>query len=276
MSQDGWLRLTCGWRPVPACLRDLCDLRTLPRVQGLIEQGILAEDGTATEPGSRKGHSFPESTLLVLASSATDDAHYAQFPEFNRLSWALQDVVVTHGLVDKVQIVLFHPDAVHSLYSMDPDDTAVVAGRTLLQSCASLDRFAWVVGCALPRPSAHNTPAGASCCPCHLPPPSLLGRATRFPLAAAADHDDGCAVLCRPTWTPRPSPSARRTPPFTCCARRMCCRSALAANRSTLWCFHSAAALAGCLSGDPAARFQNGVVCSTTLAPRVWYTARLP
>lgn len=90
---------------------------------GLIEQGILAEDGTATEPGSRKGHSFPESTLLVLASSATDDAHYAQFPEFNRLSWALQDVVVTHGLVDKVQIVLFHPDAVHSLYSMDPDDT---------------------------------------------------------------------------------------------------------------------------------------------------------
>lgn len=59
-----------------------------------------------------------ESILLVLRE------FLFSFPDFYKTSWALQKRIVERGLEEKIQLVLFHPKAKHSLYQEDDEEDA--------------------------------------------------------------------------------------------------------------------------------------------------------
>ncbi|CAE7210692.1 unnamed protein product [Symbiodinium microadriaticum] len=64
----------------------------------------------------------PETTLLVLDASLSCAA---QWQDLVRLSWRLQaEAVCQQGFQDLLQIVLFHPSAMHSIYSEGFPDAA--------------------------------------------------------------------------------------------------------------------------------------------------------
>ena len=77
----------------------------------LLHQGILT-------PSDK----FPETTLLVLPTLDCT----ATWQAFVHLSWRLQsDAIVATGLAEHLQLVLFHPAAVHSIYAdMGTEDAA--------------------------------------------------------------------------------------------------------------------------------------------------------
>lgn len=78
-----------------------------------LEANVLVGD----EWDSSSGEMRPETTLLVM------DAPFVQdFTEFVRLSWELQEqAVVANGFAEKLQLVLFHPLAIHQTYSSSLD-----------------------------------------------------------------------------------------------------------------------------------------------------------
>ena len=59
-----------------------------------------------------------ETTLIVLENAPWS----ADFLEFIRLSWQLQEEAIGEEFVDKVQIVLFHPEASHQTYGCHGDE----------------------------------------------------------------------------------------------------------------------------------------------------------
>ena len=76
----------------------------------LLHQGILTP-----------GDEFPETTLLVLPTLDCT----ATWQAFVHLSWRLQsDAIVATGLAEHLQLVLFHPAAVHSIYAVGAEDAA--------------------------------------------------------------------------------------------------------------------------------------------------------
>ena len=61
------------------------------------------------------GDEFPETTLVVLPPTLDCTATWR---DFVHLSWRLQsDAIVANGLAEHLQLVLFHPAAVHSVYA---------------------------------------------------------------------------------------------------------------------------------------------------------------
>jgi hypothetical protein len=65
-----------------------------------------------------------ETTLVVLDLHSNKDSFVADFRDFVRLSWELQEqAVVSRGYLADVQLVLFHPQATHQTYGgMEEDD----------------------------------------------------------------------------------------------------------------------------------------------------------
>ena len=82
-------------------------LRDFEEELNLLEAGLVAQESVSHPPSE----SHPESTLLVLRSS-----FLTAFCDMHVVSWDLQAALQRRGLVDMLQIVLFHPDARHSLY----------------------------------------------------------------------------------------------------------------------------------------------------------------
>lgn len=60
-----------------------------------------------------------ETTLVVLENLPW----VADFRDFVRLSWQLQEESIGDAYVEKVQIVLFHPQATHQTYACDSDES---------------------------------------------------------------------------------------------------------------------------------------------------------
>eukprot|EP00121_Abeoforma_whisleri_P016338 Awhi_evm1s14998 len=86
-----------------------------------IENGkIVTENDTKTENCSIPTPEIPESTLIVFPKMPHS------FEEMYQLSWKLQQIIIKNELIKDVQLVLFHPEAVHSLYeaqcSFDDED----------------------------------------------------------------------------------------------------------------------------------------------------------
>ena len=76
----------------------------------LLHQGILTPSDE-----------FPETTLLILPTLDCT----ATWQAFVHLSWRLQsDAIVATGLAEHLQLVLFHPAAVHSIYAVGTEDAA--------------------------------------------------------------------------------------------------------------------------------------------------------
>mmetsp|Transcript_74388 Transcript_74388/g.206529 ORF Transcript_74388/g.206529 Transcript_74388/m.206529 type:complete len:274 (-) Transcript_74388:71-892(-) len=66
---------------------------------------------------------LPETTLLVF--SEVSQPFVADWPDLVRLSWRLQaEAVEGQGFARDLQLVLFHPQAVHSTYAEGPPDAA--------------------------------------------------------------------------------------------------------------------------------------------------------
>jgi len=63
---------------------------------------------------------WPESTLLVVDNSETEYLH--TFRELILTSYVLQNHILEVELLGQVQIVLFHPNATHSLYNEGSND----------------------------------------------------------------------------------------------------------------------------------------------------------
>lgn len=59
-----------------------------------------------------------ETTLIVLENAPWS----ANFLDFVRLSWNLQEEAIGEDFVDKVQLVLFHPEATHQTYGCHGDE----------------------------------------------------------------------------------------------------------------------------------------------------------
>eukprot|EP00927_Polykrikos_kofoidii_P085497 TRINITY_DN9319_c0_g1_i1.p1 TRINITY_DN9319_c0_g1~~TRINITY_DN9319_c0_g1_i1.p1 ORF type:complete len:282 (-),score=33.70 TRINITY_DN9319_c0_g1_i1:169-975(-) len=87
------------------------------------EAALLAESfiacPTRNSSGSLTG--LPETSLLVFDSSR--QPFTSEWDAFVRLSWRLQaEAIVAGGFSEMLQIVLFHPLAVHSSYAKVPPD----------------------------------------------------------------------------------------------------------------------------------------------------------
>jgi hypothetical protein len=81
----------------------------------LLQQGIKRR----RETGSAAAE-LPETTLLVLPREAAPE-----WMDLVRLSWRLQsEAILTAGHGQDIQLVLFHPLAVHSMYGEGPPDAA--------------------------------------------------------------------------------------------------------------------------------------------------------
>jgi hypothetical protein len=76
---------------------------------------------------------LPESTLLVIPCTDSVDLSFPcgdgvaklnnDFAAFHRLSWDIQAIIVEMGLAEELQLVLFHPQAVHSIRTATVPET---------------------------------------------------------------------------------------------------------------------------------------------------------
>eukprot|EP00933_Yihiella_yeosuensis_P004708 TRINITY_DN109106_c0_g1_i1.p1 TRINITY_DN109106_c0_g1~~TRINITY_DN109106_c0_g1_i1.p1 ORF type:complete len:279 (+),score=17.42 TRINITY_DN109106_c0_g1_i1:51-887(+) len=93
----------------------------------LLVRSLETEKSASTDDLGNSAHTFskvtriPESTLLVIksAESIAGDGSLnflSDFRDFYRCSWQLQTKIHTRGLEEQIQIVLFHPQATHSMY----------------------------------------------------------------------------------------------------------------------------------------------------------------
>lgn len=111
--------------PFVATLRDTPKLRLraseASNADDLLRE--VAEEAHLLSEGLRFPSSTgPETTLLVLDDQRPD---VAKWPDLVRLSWRLQSEVINDGgMVDEIQLVFFHPLAVHSTYAEGLPDAA--------------------------------------------------------------------------------------------------------------------------------------------------------
>uniref|UniRef100_A0A6S8AQ17 Uncharacterized protein n=1 Tax=Aplanochytrium stocchinoi TaxID=215587 RepID=A0A6S8AQ17_9STRA len=102
----------------------------------LIQDGLSLEQLPSMEVQahrSRTNSKFPETILLVIDNGAfiypemdrklknpdSKTGYLEDFLEFNRVSYDLQSHLLKRDLVGHVQIVLFHPFGVHSMYTLE-------------------------------------------------------------------------------------------------------------------------------------------------------------
>ena len=114
--------------PVLARLR-LCgsDARNEDEVVAKVaKEARLLHDGIEMQT-RQPGAAVTETTLVVLPSLECT----ATWQAFVRLSWRLQaEAIADAGLAHALQLVLFHPSAVHSAYGEGPEDAADFAIRS--------------------------------------------------------------------------------------------------------------------------------------------------
>ena len=89
------------------------DLRRSVRAElDLLAPGIASVNAGIDAPAARQ---MPESTLLVIAPQ--DGSRFlSDYRDFVHASWDVQEEIVAASLQSSLQVVLFHPKAVHSLY----------------------------------------------------------------------------------------------------------------------------------------------------------------
>eukprot|EP00466_Bigelowiella_natans_P016743 jgi/Bigna1/89130/estExt_fgenesh1_pg.C_440063 len=86
----------------------------------LMRTNIRMEDQGQETVSGHLCPEWPESTLLVVDNSDTDYLH--TFHELILTSYDLQKHILEDELLGHLQIVLFHPNATHSLYSESSND----------------------------------------------------------------------------------------------------------------------------------------------------------
>lgn len=96
------------------------------------EAGVVAEVGREAlllrEGIRRPDVGLHETTLLVLPDELECCGTWQAFVQ---LSWRLQaEAIVANGCAEDLQIVLFHPNAVHSAYGEGPADAADFSVRS--------------------------------------------------------------------------------------------------------------------------------------------------
>ena len=122
---ERWLeRVVIGKKLCPFAPPSQAKLRLLASVAA-DEEEIVAEVATEARLLHQgiltPGDEFPETTLLVLPTLDCT----ATWQAFVHLSWRLQsDAIVATGLAEHLQLVLFHPAAVHSIYAVGAEDAA--------------------------------------------------------------------------------------------------------------------------------------------------------
>ena len=122
---ERWLeRVVIGQKLCPFAPPSQAKLRLLASVAA-DEEEIVAEVATEARLLHQgiltPGDAFPETTLLVLPTLDCT----ATWQAFVHLSWRLQsDAIVATGLAEHLQLVLFHPAAVHSIYAVGAADAA--------------------------------------------------------------------------------------------------------------------------------------------------------
>ena len=95
------------------------------------EAGVVADVGREAlllrEGIRRPDAGLHETTLLVLSGELECCGTWEAFVQ---LSWRLQaEAIVANGCAEDLQVVLFHPSAVHSAYGEGPPDAADFAIR---------------------------------------------------------------------------------------------------------------------------------------------------
>ena len=126
-SSQQWLeRVVIGKRLCPFAPPVRAKLRLFASAAGNEEEvvAVVATEAKRLHQGIlTPSEEFPETTLVVLAPTLRCTATWQAFMH---LSWRLQtDAIVATGLAEHLQLVLFHPQAVHSVYAdTGPEDAA--------------------------------------------------------------------------------------------------------------------------------------------------------
>eukprot|EP00929_Paragymnodinium_shiwhaense_P062715 TRINITY_DN31315_c0_g1_i2.p2 TRINITY_DN31315_c0_g1~~TRINITY_DN31315_c0_g1_i2.p2 ORF type:complete len:306 (+),score=61.71 TRINITY_DN31315_c0_g1_i2:51-968(+) len=111
--------------PFAPPVRDAPQLRIVASEAASEEQAIeeIARQAAALKDGIlRPEAGLPETTLVVYERSLS---FVAAWQDLVRLSWRLQsEAILANGLQEDLQLVLFHPEAVHSAYGEGPPDAA--------------------------------------------------------------------------------------------------------------------------------------------------------
>jgi hypothetical protein len=122
LEREGALRIAVTLANTEQQLLDAADAEISALMPRMIADPADVDDG-GVGSGSGSGNNaadVPETTLLVLAA----DGFLQEYQEFVRMSWSLQERILHAGLVSELQLVLFHPDAVHDLYAMPEENDA--------------------------------------------------------------------------------------------------------------------------------------------------------